>query len=75
MKRSASASWRVVRSYSSRSESGTFARAEEGELPLLGMVHVGEAAGRERADEVERHRRVAVGDEHVVGVGPAAARR
>ena len=43
--------------------------AEERELPVLGVVHVGEAAGRERADEVERHRRVAVGDEHVVGVG------
>jgi hypothetical protein len=40
-------------------------------VPVLGVVDVGEAAVEQRADEVERHRRVLVAADHQVRVGPA----
>ena len=44
---------------------------EEGEVPVLGVVEVGEPAVEERADEVEGHGGVLVPLDHEVGVGRA----
>ena len=44
--------------------------ADEVEVPVLGMVQVGEAAVDQRTDEVQRQRRSTVPREHALGVGP-----
>lgn len=41
---------------------------EEGEVPVFGVVEVGESAVEERADEVEGHGGVLVSFDHQVGV-------
>ena len=44
------------------------------EVPVLGMVQVGEAAVGEGAHKVERHRRAAIGFQQAFGVGTAGLR-
>ena len=48
---------------------------EEPEVPVLGMVQVGEASRRERAHEVQRERRVRVGVEQRARIGASRVGR
>ena len=49
--------------------------ADEAEVPVLGVVQVGEAAVDQRADEVERERRALVAAQQQRRVGLAVLRR
>ena len=44
---------------------------EEAEVPVLGVVEIGEAAVDQRADEVERERGALVAAQHAPGIGTA----
>ncbi len=48
---------------------------EEAQVPVLGVVEIGEAAVDQRADEVERQRRAVVAAHHAPGVGTAVLGR
>ena len=68
MKRSDSRIDSTIRWYSSR----VGRVLEEAEVPVLGVVQVGEPAVDQRADEVERQRRALVAAQHAA---PGSGRR